>query len=278
MARRKRQSQDILTKLHVQHAMDKANDHTETGSFPMVRKRGRSGRRSLKANATRMRLLTSVLIAVMCALLSFAYMIQINNTKSTYETMSEDELVRLINETSNQVQSLEQRKSELSSQLDSLKATADKQAAAQKIAKQNEETNGILSGRLPAKGEGVTIRITKGTKSDVDASTMFTLLEELRNAGAEVIAVNSVRVVTSTYIAQSEDGGLICDGTALETPYVVKAIGDPQALANAVNIAGGVGSRLKVKYGSTVTVVTEDEVKIDETRAARQYRYATPVE
>ncbi|KAB8289381.1 hypothetical protein DSM100688_0461 [Bifidobacterium ramosum] len=269
---KRHQTPDVLTKLHVQHAQDRANDHTETGSFPVVRKR-RAKRGSLNANATRMRLVTSVLIAVMCALLAFTYMIQINNTKSTYETMSEDELVRLIVETNTQVQNLEQRKSELTSQLNSLKATADKQAAAQKIAKQNEEANGILSGRLAAKGEGVVIRIGQGNKADIDASTMFTLLEELRNAGAEVIAINSVRVITSTYISDTDDG-LVCDGTTLDTPYIVKAIGDPQALANAVNIAGGVGSRLKVKFGATVTVTTKDEVRIDEVRDAQQYNYA----
>lgn len=277
MARRKRQTQSPLDKMHIQRAQDRTNDQTETGSFPVIR-HVREGKRSLNARSTRIRLLTSMMIAVMCALLSFTYMIQINNTKSTYETMSEDELVRLINETSNQVQSLEQRKSELTSQLDLLKATADKRAAAQKIAKQNEETNGILAGRLPAKGQGVTIHITKGTKEGVDASTMFTLLEELRNAGAEVIAINTVRVVTSTYISETTDGTLICDGTTLDTPYVVKAIGDPQALANAVNIAGGVGSRLKVKYGSQVTVTVQDEVNIDEIREPRQYKYATPIE
>ncbi|KFI51754.1 DUF881 domain-containing protein [Bifidobacterium biavatii] len=273
MARR-RQPQDVLTKMHIQHVQDKANDSTDTGSFPVVRRRSR--KRSLNANATRMRLLTSALITVMCALLAFGYMVQIN-TKSNYETMSEDELVSLISQTSTQVQNLEQRKSELTSQLDSLQATADKQAAAEKIAKQNEETNGILSGRLPAKGQGVVIRITRGTKTDVDASTMFTLLEELRNAGAEVIAVNSVRVITSTYISDT-DSGLVCDGVVLSTPYIIKAIGDPQALANAVNIAGGVGSRLKVKFGANVTVTTENEVRITEVRETQQYQYAQTVE
>ncbi|MCH9277165.1 DUF881 domain-containing protein [Bifidobacterium amazonense] len=274
MARR-RQPQDVLTKMHIQHAQDKANDSTDTGSFPVVRKR-RSRKRSLNANATRMRLLTSALITVMCALLAFGYMVQIN-TKSNYETMSEDELVSLISQTSTQVQNLEQRKSELTSQLDSLQATADKQAAAEKIAKQNEETNGILSGRLPAKGQGVVIRITRGSKADVDASTMFTLLEELRNAGAEVIAINSVRVITSTYISDTDEG-LVCDGVALDTPYTIKAIGDPQALANAVNIAGGVGSRLKVKFGANVTVTTETTVRITEVREPQQYQYAQTVE
>ncbi|MBS6948337.1 MAG: DUF881 domain-containing protein [Bifidobacterium scardovii] len=266
---------DVLTKMHVQHAQDKANDRMETGSFPVVRKKRRS---SLNANATRMRLLTSVLITVMCALLSFAYMIQINNTQSTYETMSEDELVRLINETSTSVQNLEERKSELTSQLNTLKATADKQEAARRIAKQNEETSGILSGRLPAKGQGVVIRITAGSKDSVDASTMFTLIEELRNAGAEVIALNSVRVVTSTYISDAADGTLVSDGVTLETPYVIKAIGDPQSLANAVNIAGGIGSRLKVKYGSKVTVTTQDEVQITEVHESQPNSYAKTVD
>ena len=64
---------------------------------------------------------------MLCALLGFGYVIQLNNTNSTYETMSEDELTRLISETSSQVQKLEQRKSELTSQLNSLKDTADKE-------------------------------------------------------------------------------------------------------------------------------------------------------
>ncbi|RSX56231.1 DUF881 domain-containing protein [Bifidobacterium samirii] len=275
MAGRNRIPRDVLSRMHDQRIQDKANDHTETGSFPVVRRKTKL--RSLNANATRMRLVSSLLIVVMCALLAFGYMIQINNTTSTYETMSEDELVRLINETGTQVQNLEERRNELADQIDSLKATADKQAAAEEIARQNEETNGILSGRLPAKGEGVVITISGGAKADVDASTMFTLLEELRNAGAEVIAVNTVRVITSTYIADTKDG-LVCDGVNLDPPYTVKAIGDPQTLSNAVNIAGGVGSRLKVKFGADVAVSTKDEVRIDEVREAQRYDYAKTVE
>ena len=94
---------------------------------------------------------------------------------------------------------------------------------------------------------------------------------------SEVIAVNTVRVITSTYIADTKDG-LICDGVTLDPPYTVKAIGDPQTLSNAVNIAGGVGSRLKVKFGADVEVKTLDEVRIDEVREAQRYDYAKTVE
>lgn len=276
MAMRKPEADDTLSRMHRQHAKDKENDRVETGSFPVVvRKPKRTS--SLDANRNKARLITNVFVVLLCALLGYGYVIQLNNTRSAYETMSEEELTRLISETSNQIQQQEQRRDELQEQLNSLQEASDKQQEAQRIAEQNEQTSGILSGRLPAEGEGVTIRVTHGSIEAVDAATMFSLIEELRNAGAEVIAINDVRVITQTYIADGEDE-LICDGQTLSSPYVIKAIGDSQNLQNAVNIAGGVGSRLKVKFGADVDVTSSDLVKIDEVASVPQYRYAKTVE
>lgn len=273
---RRNDSDDTLSRLHRQHAKDKENDRVETGSFPVV---GRKPKRtpSLDANRSRARLITNIFVVILCALLGYGYAIQLNNPRSAYETMSEEELTRLISETSNQIQQQEQRRDELQEQLNALQEASDKQQEAQRIAEQNEQTSGILSGRLPAEGEGVTIRITHGSVKAVDASTMFSLIEELRNAGAEVIAINDVRVITQTYIADGANG-LICDGQTLSSPYVIKAIGDPQNLQNAVNIAGGVGSRLKVKFGADVDVTSSEHVEIDEVAEVPQYQYAKIVE
>ena len=276
MAVRKREVDDTLSRLHRQHAQDKENDRVETGSFPVVgRKPARTS--SLDANRSKARLITNVFVVLLCAMLGYGYVIQLNNPRSAYETMSEEELTRLISETSNQIQQQEQRRDELQEQLNSLQEASDKQQEAQRIAEQNEETSGILSGRLPAQGEGVIIRISHGTLEAVDAATLFSLIEELRNAGAEVMAINNVRVITQTYIAESESG-LICDGQKLSAPYIIKAIGDPQNLQNAVNIAGGIGSRLKVKFGADVTVSASEDVEIDEVAEVPQYRYAKTVE
>ena len=275
-----RREHRAAARLRHQRAADRRNDDLETGSFPVVRRDGGRGSRGkgrgLDRSAARARLVTSLLIVLLCALLGFGYMTQVNNTTSTYETLSEDELVSLINRTSQQARQLEERRDELDAQLTSLKSQADKQAEAERIAKQNEQTSGILSGRLPAQGQGIVVRITQGTTRDIDAATMFTLVEELRNAGAEVIQIDDVRVVTSTYLAK-RDGKLVCDGVAIHPPYVVKAIGDPSALQNAVDIAGGVGSRLKVMYGAQVTVTTSDEVIVDATRSVADPEVAKPV-
>ena len=112
---------------------------------------------------------------------------------------------------------------------------------------------------------------------DLDAATMYKLIEELRNAGAEVMAINSVRVVTKTYVSDTDDG-LECDGVALRAPYRILAIGDPQNLQNAVNIAGGVGSSLKVKYGATVSVTSSDSITISQIRKSTDNTYARAVE
>ena len=250
---RKAQSDNMLEKMRDQHAQDKVNDRMETGSFPTVRKKPR---KDLNRASNKSRLLSSILIALMCALLGFAYMSQINNTKSTYETMDESELVRLLNESNTQISNLEQRKTQLNSQLNSLKSAANEQEQARKIAKQNEETSGLISGRLPAKGQGVTIRIGRGLTTKVDASIMF---------------------ITSTYIQDAEEG-LIVDGTTIKPTYTVKAIGNPQELSNAVDIAGGVGAQLQVKYGSNVNVQPSDSIIIDEVREATQNQYAKTVE
>ena len=129
---RRAKSNNMLDKMHDQHAQDKANDRMETGSFPTIRKKPR---KNLNRNSDRSRLISSIFIMLMCALLGFAYMSQINNTKSTYETMDENELVRLLNESNTQISNLEQRKTQLTSQLNSLKSAANEQEQARKIAK-----------------------------------------------------------------------------------------------------------------------------------------------
>ena len=273
MADNSRHRRNFLTRLTHQRRKDQVNDNTETGHFPVVK---HTPKQKGRGEHLRARIASSALIMLLCALLGFGYMTQLHNTQSSYETLSESELARLLDETSTQVEKLEERKSQLTSQLASIKSAADKQKQAERVAKQNEETSGILSGRLPAAGRGVVIVVTQKSKH-VDASTMFTLIEELRNAGAEVIQINTVRVVASTYI-RNAGNGLESDGVRLGSPYEIRAIGNSDALRNAVQIAGGVGSELKMQLGADVQVSQHDRVRIDEIHRSQAYRYAKIVE
>lgn len=260
-----------------------AADEMATGEFPAVSSQAVSSSAERQKplphaaadHPRRAKIATNVMVLLLCALLGFGYVTQQRSIQTSYSSLSESELVRLLDETNQEVSQLESRKAKLEQQLQSIQSAADKQAEAQKVAKENEETAGILAGRIAAKGPGVIISIAPGNKR-IDAATMFNLIEELRNAGAEVMEVNGVRIVTSSYFTDTASG-VNCDGTAIHAPYTVSAIGDANALENAVNIAGGVGSRLRVQYGATVSIERKDSIVISKLAAQRSYKYATPV-
>lgn len=252
-------------------------DSTPTGSFHKVTpSSGRSGLDHSSHQATWSRILIRLCVCVLCAIVGFAAIAQHKNIQSSYASLSENELVRLLDETNQQMSLLESQRSQLTQQLDSIQSAADQRAQLEKVEKENEMTQGILAGTLPATGPGVQITIRQGSEH-IDAGTLFNLIEELRNAGAEVIQVNNVRVVTSTYFANTSDG-VDCDGSHLTSPYVFQAIGDQDALSNSVNIAGGVGSRLRVQYGASVSIEKKDSIQITRIRQPKKFTYAQTVE
>ena len=66
--------------------------------------------------------------------------------------MDESELVRLLNESNTQISNLEQRKTQLNSQLNSLKSAANEQEQARKIAKQKRRDQRLDLWQTPGEG------------------------------------------------------------------------------------------------------------------------------
>src|SRR5699024_10646425 len=100
--------------------------------------------------------------------------------------------------------------------------------------------------------------------SDLRAPTLLGVVQELRNAGAEVIQIGDVRVVASTAITTGEDGRLEVDGTGIDAPYVVRAIGDPAVMEPALQIPCGAADSVAGDGGSVATIADED-VRIEAT-------------
>ena len=79
---------------------------------------------------------------------------------------------------------------------------------------------------------------------------MLDALEELRDAGAEAVQISGSRVVASSFFGQTRDG-LQVDGTTLHSPYRILAIGNPQTMAAAMEIPGGISETVR-GAGATV--------------------------
>ncbi len=112
-------------------------------------------------------------------------------------------------------------------------------------------------------------------KQAVTAPLLLDTIEELRDAGAEAIQINDIRVVANTYFSDVS-GGVAVSGTPLSTPYTITAIGDSQTLASAMDIPGGVNESVRNVGGDTV-VTTESDVHVTALQTVSAPEYARPV-
>lgn len=103
----------------------------------------------------------------------------------------------------------------------------------------------VLTGTTPVVGPGLAITISD-PKGAIDAPLLLDAVQELRDAGAEAIQVGDTRVVVDTWFADSDTGVLI-DGAPLPTPIRVLAIGDPDTMAAALNIPGGLADSVRTR-------------------------------
>jgi uncharacterized protein YlxW (UPF0749 family) len=81
------------------------------------------------------------------------------------------------------------------------------------------------------------------------------LVNELRNGGAEAIAIDGTRVVAGTVVA-GPPGGLSVEDRAVPDPFVIEAIGSPETLTGTLKRVGGVAALLAARYPDLTLTVT----------------------
>ncbi|KZM77312.1 hypothetical protein A0J59_17755 [Cellulosimicrobium sp. I38E] len=227
--------------------------------------------RALRPRASR----SQIVVGVLCALLGFALVVQVSQTQEDQlSSLRQSDLVRLLDDVTQRSGELEDQVSSLESTRDELQSGSGRERAALELAEQQAETLGILSGRLPAEGPGVEIEVVEGAEA-LDAFALFNVLEELRNAGAEAMEVNGVRLVASSYFEDSADG-VVVDGQTITSPYRWNVIGDPSTLETALEIPGGAMASLRAD-GARTTITQQDRVEVAATVEPGAPQYATPV-
>jgi uncharacterized protein YlxW (UPF0749 family) len=101
-------------------------------------------------------------------------------------------------------------------------------------------------------GPGIELAID----SEIQAEHLLDLLNELRNAGAEAIALNDVRIgVDSTVVGSS--GKVLVDGVGTGRTLSFRAVGNPDSLDRALGRKGGVLSYLRNTYPGTQFVLVK---------------------
>lgn len=217
------------------------------------------------------------ILAVVLCVVAAAVVTQVRTRQedSTYSTMRRADLVQLLDQLNAEQSRLDAEVGGLERTRAQLASGADARRVAEEENQKRAEQLGILDGSLPAQGPGVRITIVD-PQSKVGPELLLDAVEEMRDAGAEAIQVNQVRVVGSTWFG-GQPGALVVDGKAVRAPLVLDVIGDSHALDEAANFRGGLVSQVSAQQvGGKAAVSVLQQVQVTALHAATTPRWARP--
>lgn len=220
----------------------------------------------------------TLLIGVLTCVLGFALAVQVRSQqeREVFPAARQEDLVRILDDLNAREDRLRQDIAQLERARDELSSDVGQESAALAEARRRAETLGILAGTLPAVGPGLRLTIEDPAGS-VTAEVLLDTIQELRDAGAEAMMLNGVRIVASSYVVK--DGrGVALDGTALRAPYRFTVVGESQTLAEAMGIPGGVVDVVASLADARVVVDPRPRVVVDALRVLRPPVYARPSE
>ena len=117
-----------------------------------------------------------------------------------------------------------------------------------------------FGGQGAVEGQGIVVDVN----GDLDTVAVNDLLNELRNAGAEAIAVDQIRITARSVCVLATDS-LAIDGTNVGRAFTIRAVGDPEGLLAALQRPGGIISQLKLFVNATIDISQVEQVLIPAT-------------
>jgi uncharacterized protein YlxW (UPF0749 family) len=128
------------------------------------------------------------------------------------------------------------------------------------------------AGVTAVSGPGIAITV----HGPIGGDGIEDLLNELRNAGAEAISVDGVRIVAGVVVAGGA-GALSVENTALGDAFEIRAIGSPQILTGTLTRTGGVIAQIGAAYpAARLSVTPVDQLRLPATDRPLAPTYAKP--
>ena len=232
----------------------------------------------------------SIVLGLMCFALTLGICIQIKTVKESNSTVSQNyeennlraEVLRYKERYDNRIKEIENLDKELEKQIDQ---ATEKNSSLEEAQNQIQEGNKII-GTTDVTGPGVIITLSD---SKLDPTTVLnpsdlllhdidvlSIINELKNTGAEAISINDQRVVSTTSI---QCGGAIINinGERVGSPFTIKAIGLPENLAN-LDRPQGYLDILRDKYQIGAEPKKSNNISIPKYSGVINFKYAKSVD
>jgi uncharacterized protein YlxW (UPF0749 family) len=223
------------------------------------------------------RLQTRIALVLVAAAVGFLVGVQVRNsgeTSSRLAAESPEDLTRILADLNGEADRLARQVSDLQVRLVRYRTSAEQDDLLLEDARKTLADLRVLSGTVPVRGSGVVVLIADPDRR-VTWELLLDLVQELRDAGAEAIAINDHRVVASTWFGPDASGAAV-DGERLEPPYEVKAVGPAEAIAEALGIPGGPVAVISAQQDVSLDVVGAGRLLLPALQREIGFRYARP--
>ena len=213
-----------------------------------------------------------------CALLGFLLVAQFRATEDIDERLQverEEDLARILADLSTQSDRLQEEITSLRLTLLAFENSAESEDLALRSLQSRLNELRILAGSVAVEGQGVRMTV-EDPQRQLTQDLLVDTVQELRDAGAEAIAVNDVRLVASSSFT-TRNGRLVLDGTPLTAPVIITAIGPSDTIAKALAIPGGALDTLQSRPEVTARVESLDELTIAQRPEPVPFVFGEPV-
>ncbi len=130
-----------------------------------------------------------------------------------------------------------------------------------------------FGGLVGVEGQGIRIM----AEGSFDPIAVNDLIHELRNAGAEAIAIDEIRI-TAASVAVLGTSAIEIDGVPIGPTFEIRAIGSPDGLRAAIERPGGILNLYEQSIDARFTVRQEDRLVVPATERDLMPAAARPVE
>lgn len=152
------------------------------------------------------------------------------------------------------------------------------------LSKEIEQTK-IFAGLVDVEGQGITVILRDSQHAPaaspeivkrryaIHDTDLVQVVNELKAAGAEVVAVNGHRIAAQSSI-RCAGPVVFVDGARVGSPFRIEAIGNPETLQSAMDLPGGVLSDIRLTDPRMAEVIVADRIMVPSYAGSSTNEYA----
>jgi uncharacterized protein YlxW (UPF0749 family) len=187
--------------------------------------------------------------------------------------LSATELSTLIETLTARNRELRSGLADIRDQLRQYEVSGPRSESALQVSREDLRRITAFGGLAAVNGQGIVMDVN----GNLDAIALNDLINELRNAGAEAISVDAIRI-TARSVATEGPRAMELDGVEVGERFTLRAVGSPDGLLSAMERPGGIISQLKLFIRATIQIRQAESVTLPASEVSLLPVVGIPVE